>query len=506
MVVDVESLNIFLFIGALVLVAAVVAARITVRLGLPSLVLYLLIGLMLGESGAGIEFSDAELARTLGYAALVIILAEGGLTTQWDEVKGSAGIGLSLATVGVAVSTAIVAVIGHYLLGLDWTLAVLLGAVFAPTDAAAVFSTLRRVPLKRRLSGALEVESGLNDAPTVVLVSLISAEQIRAEGADEFAAIVLYELVVGALIGYAIGRLGAAVLRRAALPASGLYPLVVMTLAVLAYASGAMVDASGFAAVYIAGLVLGNSGLPHRAATRSFAEGLAWVAQIGLFVMLGLLATPSDMPAVFPAALVAGLGLTLVARPVSVWLSTAPFHLSRAERTFISWAGLRGAIPVVLATVPLAEGVADADWLFAVVFIVAVVFTLIQAPPLPWLARTLGVAEDEASHDVEVESAPLERINADLLQVRVPKGSRLHGVEIGELRLPPGVSVALVVRGDQTVAPPPQMKLRHDDELLIIAPRALRTATERRLRAVGRRGRLADWFGEPGQTDTDSGP
>ncbi|MGH8828834.1 MAG: potassium/proton antiporter, partial [Jiangellaceae bacterium] len=353
---DVESLNVFLFVGALVLVAAVVAARVSVRLGLPSLVHYLLIGLAIGESGAGIQFSDAELARTLGYAALVVILAEGGLTTHWDEVKPSAAIGFSLATVGVAVSTAIVAVIGHYLLDLDWTLAVLLGAVFAPTDAAAVFSTLRRVPLKRRLSSALEVESGLNDAPTVVLVALLSAGQVRADGIDEFAAIVVYELVVGAVIGYVVGRLGAAVLRRAALPASGLYPLVIMTLAVLAYASGSVAYASGFAAVYVAGLVLGNSSLPHRAATRSFAEGLAWVAQIGLFVMLGLLASPSDMPAAFPAALVAGVGLTLVARPVSVWLSTAPFHMSRAEKAFTSWAGLRGAIPVVLATIPLAEG------------------------------------------------------------------------------------------------------------------------------------------------------
>lgn len=505
MVVDVESLNVFLFVGALVLVAAVVAARVSVRLGLPSLVLYLLIGLAIGESGAGIQFSDAELARTLGYAALVVILAEGGLTTQWDEVKPSAAIGLSLATVGVAVSTAIVAVIGHYLLDLDWTLAVLLGAVFAPTDAAAVFSTLRRVPLQRRLSSALEVESGLNDAPTVVLVALLSAGRVRADSIDEFAAVVVYELAVGAVIGYVVGRLGAAVLRRAALPASGLYPLVVMTLAVLAYASGSVVYASGFAAVYVAGLVLGNSSLPHRAATRSFAEGLAWVAQIGLFVMLGLLASPSDMPAAFPAALVAGVGLTLVARPVSVWLSTAPFHMSRAEKTFTSWAGLRGAIPVVLATIPLAEGVADADWLFAVVFIVAVVFTLIQAPTLPWLAATLGVGAPDTSRDVEVESAPLERLDADLVQVRVPEGSKLHGVEVGELRLPPGVSVALVVRGNETVAPPPQMKLRHGDEILVVAPRALREATERRLRAVGRGGRLAGWFGETGRTHTGGG-
>ena len=262
-------------------------------------------------------------------------------------------------------------------------------------------------------------------------------------------------LVGGAILGWVVGRLGAWTVARGALPTSGLYPLVVMTVAVLAYAAAASAHASGFAAVYIAALVLGNSNLPHRAATRSFVEGLAWVAQIGLFVMLGLLASPSHMPGAIIPALVAGVGLTLVARPISVWLSTAPFSVPRAEKIFLSWAGLRGAIPVVLATVPLAEGVSGADWLFAVVFIVAVVFTVIQAPPLPRLAAVLGVGSDIDARDVEVESAPLERLNADLLQVRVPEGSRIHGVEVAELRLPPGVSVALIVRGNETSVPGP---------------------------------------------------
>lgn len=499
---DVHSLDTFLLVGSLVLVAAVVAARLSARFGLPSLVLYLLLGLALGESGAGIQFSDAELARTLGYAALVIILAEGGLTTRWSEARPSIGIGIALSTVGVGISTAIVAVLGALVLGLDWQLAILLGAVFAPTDAAAVFSTLRRVPLRRRLSGALESESGLNDAPTVLLVTLVSAGDIGSESVVEFAAAIVYELVGGAVIGFVVGIVGAAVLRRSALPASGLYPLVVMTLTVLAYSSGAVVHASGFAAVYVSALVLGNSDLPHRAATRSFAEGLAWVAQIGLFVMLGLLASPSEMPGAFVAAIVAGLGLTFVARPIAVFVSTLPFRLPRPEWAFLSWAGLRGAIPVVLATIPLAEGVPGADWLFAVVFIVAVVFTMVQAPTLPPVARFLGVAGDVETRDAEVESAPLERIEADLIEVRIPDGSRLHGVEVGELRLPPGVSVALIVRNDQTSVPGPSTELRHGDELLIVAPRDVRDATVRRLRAVGRGGRLAGWFGERGESET----
>ncbi|PSL05333.1 potassium/proton antiporter (CPA1 family) [Haloactinopolyspora alba] len=499
---NVDSLNSFLLWGALVLVAAVIAVRVSLRFGLPSLVVYLLIGIGLGESGIGIEFSDADLAQAFGYAALVIILAEGGLTTRWEHMRPSLGIGVSLATLGSAVSTAIVAVVGHYVLGLEWLVAILLGAVFAPTDAAAVFSTLRRVPLKRRISGVLESESGLNDAPTIVLVSLLSA---GTAGDDPvmIGLMVAYQLLGGVVVGYAVGRLGAAGVRRAALPASGLYPLVVLTLTVLAYSAGAAVQTSGFAAVYVSALVLGNAKLPHRAATMSFAEGLAWLAQIGLFVMLGMLSSPSDMPEAFVAALVAGVALTFVARPVSVWLATIFFRMRGRERLFVSWAGLRGAVPVVLATIPLAEGVPRADWLFAVVFIVGVVFTLLQAPTLPWLAARLGMGPGVATRDAEVESAPLERVAADLIQVRVPEGSKLHGVEVGELRVPPGVGVALIVRGDTTMLPVPRTKLRHGDEILIVAPRRLREATERRLRAVGRRGRLAGWFGEDGRDGMD---
>ncbi|WP_166354635.1 potassium/proton antiporter [Phytoactinopolyspora limicola] len=496
---DVPTLNVFLLVGALVLVAAVLAVRASVRFGLPTLVLYLLLGVALGESGLGIQFHDPNLAQALAYAALIVILAEGGLTTRWDDVRPAMAAGVSLATVGVGVSTAIIAVVGHYVLGLDWIVAILLGAVFAPTDAAAVFSTLRRIPLTKRMSSTLEAESGLNDAPTIVLVVLVSTGQAGDYGVVLAGLLVGYQLVAGAAIGIVLGWLGSTLLRRIALPAPGLYPLMIMTITVLAYALGAAAQASGFAAVYLAALVLGNSRLPHRAATRSFAEGVAWLAQIGLFVMLGLLSSPAQMPEAFVAAVAAGAVLTFVARPISVWVATVAFRLRLREQLFLSWAGLRGAVPVVLATIPLAEGVADAEWLFAVVFIVAVLFTLLQAPALPWLANRLDVASGADARDAELESAPLERVEADLIQVRIPEGSKLHGVTIAELRLPRGVTVPLLVRGSETAVPDSETPLRHGDEVLIVAPRELRAITERRLRAVGRRGRLAGWFGEDGR-------
>lgn len=490
---DVDSLHSFLLVGAVVLIVAVAAVGVSVRIGLPSLVLYLLIGVLLGESVIGIEFDDAQLAQALAFAALLIILAEGGLTTRWEDIRPSLPIGVSLATVGVAVTTTVVALVAHFVFGFDWKLAILVGAVFAPTDAAAVFSTLRRVPLKRRVASTLEAESGLNDAPTVVLVTVIASGDLVELDVWVVAGVMAYQLAVGVAIGLTVGRLAVALLRRAALPALGLYPLTVMTFALLAYVTAAMASASGFASVYVAALILGNSHLPHRAATRSFAEGLAWLAQIGLFVMLGLLASPSQMPGAIVPAVAAGAVLLFVARPLAVLIACLPFRLPWRELTFLSWAGLLGAIPVVLATIALAEGVERSPELFAIVFVVSVILTAVQAPTLPWMAMKLGVGETQP-RDAEVESAPLERLDADLIQLRVPTGSKLHGVEVGELRLPVGVSVGLIIRGDRSFVPEQSAVLKHGDDVLIVAPRHLREATEQRLRAVGRHGRLARWI------------
>jgi cell volume regulation protein A len=409
------------------------------------------------------------------------------------------GFGLALATLGVAVSVAVMALGGHYLFGLDWRLAVLLGAVTSPTDAAAVFSVLRRVPLPRRLTGALEAESGLNDAPTVLLVSLVSTGAALDHGVLGFAGIVVYELLMGLVCGLAVGLGGAWLMRRVALPSSGLYPLAVLALAILSYAGTAALHASGFAAVYVAALVLGNSELPHRAATRSFSEGVAWLAQIGLFVMLGLLASPGRLTAAHVGlAVLAGLLLTVVARPLSVLACAWVQRLPVREQLFVSWAGLRGAVPIVLTTIPLAERVAGSEKLFDTVFVMVVVATLVTGPTLPWVARRLGVTARDEPRDLDVEAAPLERLAADLLQVSITRRSRLHGVEVGELRLPPGVSVSLLVRDGQSLVPDQRTVLRRGDDVLVVTPRRLRDRTEARLRAVSRGGRLVDWL-EPGE-------
>ncbi len=500
MTFDVHDLDLFLLVGSAVTLLAILAVRVSSRAGLPSLLIYLLMGVALGDAGLGIEFNDAQLTHALGFAALAIILAEGGLTTSWPEVKPSMWLGASLATVGVAVSIAVVAVASHVLLGLPWELAVLLGAVTSPTDAAAVFSVLRVVPLPKRLVGPLETESGLNDAPTVVLVTLISTGALAEYGVLGAAGIVVWELVVGVASGLAFGFGGAWLMRRAALPSSGLYPIAVLCLTLLAYGAAAFIHGSGFAAVYVAALVLGNMELPHRVATRSFAEGIAWLAQIGLFVMLGLLLSPERIHlSTVGLAVVAGLVLTFVARPISVWVSALRSDLSWRERTFLSWAGLRGAVPIVLTTIPLAEGVDGAERLFDLVFVMVVLYTLLTGPTLPTVARRLRVARRSEPRGLDVEAAPLDRIAADLLQVSISTASQLHGVEVGELRLPSGASLSMIIRDGETLVPERRTVLKHGDDLLIVTPRRLRDKTERRLRQVSAGGRLAQWLDKPGR-------
>ncbi|WP_029433686.1 potassium/proton antiporter [Blastococcus sp. URHD0036] len=500
------TVTVALAVGALVVLVAAVALRLADRLGLPSLLLYLALGVALGESGAGVQFEDVELTQTLGVAALVVILAEGGLTTRWADVRRAVGPGIALSTVGVAVSVAVTGAIGVALLDLSWASALLLGAVVSSTDAAAVFATLRRLPLPRRMVAALEVESGLNDAPVILLVVVLAERLTGGEPAAWWVTLleVVGELAGGAVIGVALGAAGAWLLRRSALPLSGFYPLATLALCVLAFASADLLHTSGFVAVYLCALVLGNAPLPHRSASIGFAEGMASLAQIGLFVLLGLLASPERLLDALGPALVVGGALLLVARPLSVVASLAPFRMPFSQMAFISWAGLRGAVPIVLATFPVAAGVPEATQVFDTVFVLVVVFTLIQGRSLPWVARRLGIAAPITPREVQVESAPLEELDAELMQLTVPAGSRLHGVYLPELRLPEDAAVVLIVRAGRSFVPDATTRLMRGDQALLVSARRSRAEAERRLRAVSRAGRLATWRGETGSpTEAD---
>jgi cell volume regulation protein A len=492
------DVDLALLSGAGVALVAIAGVRMSTRVGVPSLLLYLGIGMLLGEDVLGLRFDDAALAQAIGLIALALIVAEGGLTTRWSTVRPVVGPAALLATVGIAVSVALTAVAAKFVLGVDWRTGALVAAIVSPTDAAAVFSTLRALRLPRRLVAVLEVESGVNDAPAVILVTLLSATGgtwLEATGR------LCYELVAGGALGVAVGFLGVALLRRAALPAAGLYPVATLALAVASYGAAASAHASGFLAVYVTGLMLGNAALPHRRATVGFVEGIGWLAQIGLFVMLGILATPSRLGSAVLPALAIGTVLLLLARPASVLASTAGFGMAWREKAFLSAAGLRGAVPIVLTTIPLTKGVDGAHRVFDVVFVLVAAFTLVQAPALAPLARRLRLVAPAAAHDLDVEAAPLDQILADLVTVQIPSRSKLHGVEVWELRLPSTAALAFVVRNGEGFVPDRETRLLEGDDLLIVTARENRDAVERRLRAIGRSGRLARFLGDDGSDE-----
>jgi cell volume regulation protein A len=319
-----------------------------------------------------------------------------------------------------------------------------------------------------------------------------------AHGIDENPAVLLgeiaVELVGGLAIGVAVGWVGAQIMQRIALPAPGLYPLAALGWAVLAYGAGSYIGLSGFAAVYVASMVLGNSKLPHRHATRSFAEGIGWIAQIGLFVMLGLLADTMNI-SLTAAAVGIGLGafLTFVARPFAVLVCTVWFRVPLREQAFISWAGLRGAVPIIMALVPLAANAPDSVLIFHIVFCFVVVFTVLQAPTLPWVSRLLGISTKEEVTDLDIEFAPLDNIKADMMQVRIEPGSKLHGVSMREVRLPKNSVISLIVRDEESFTPHAEDRLRIGDDLLIVTRASDRRRVERRLKELSNHGRLARW-------------
>lgn len=482
-----HGFNVSAAIAALALLAAVVGARVATRVGLPALLVFLAGGVAVGQVSDVVTLDDAETVKLIGTAALVLILVEGGLATPWRTISPVIGPSISISVVGLLVSAGATAAASHFLLGIDWHTSLLLGAIVSSTDAAAVFSQLRKLPLPHRLTAILEAESGLNDAPSVILVTAIAATPLAALSVGDLGWSILTELVIGAVAGVALGYVGAFTLRVVALPAAGLYPLAALAFGVLAYAGAALVHGSGFLACYLAAVVIGNSHLPHRAAVLSLSEGMGWLAQITMFVMLGALVEIDQLDEALLPGLVIGLGLLLLARPLSVVLSLTPFRVPWREQAFLSWAGLRGAVPIVLTTIPLAAGMPGAELLFHVVFVLVAFDTLIQGPTLPLVARWLRVADPAEARELEFDSAPLEGLDRHMLGVTVPTGSALCGVRPVDLALPEGAVVSLVVHGKDAAPPSAGTRLAAGDHLVIVADGDLLDDVERAVLEVHQR-------------------
>ena len=491
-----EELAMGTFLGALIVLIAIFSVRFAGKLGVPGLLMYLFLGLVLGATVPALYFDDATLATVLGYSALILILANGGLTTKVDQLRPVLGPSLALASVGIAVSIGVVALPLIFIFDFDPQLAVLLGTVLAATDAAAVFSLLGRMRVNNKVRTLLEAEAGFNDAPVVVIVSIVASGSWGETAAWLIPILVVAEIIGGAIIGIAVGYLGRFVLPRLALPGVGLYPIAALALIVFSYGAASVLHASGFMAVYISAILIGSAKkLPHRRSILGFSDGLSWIAEIGLFVMLGLLAEVGRLPEAIPLALGAVVLLVFFARPLAAIVSLAPFRMGTRVIAFVSIAGLRGAVPIVFAAIPLGFGIPGAELVFDATLIVVFLLLLFQTPVIAVLGRKIGVCLPEQLRELEVESAPLDGMSATVLGVDVPKGSALVGVFVVEMGLPRGALVSLVIREGVAEVPREETRIRAEDQLVIVATLDVQAQTEERIRLLASGGRLARWYG-----------
>jgi cell volume regulation protein A len=460
--------------AGLLMGASVLFSRASQRIGVPIVLLFLLIGMAAGSEGIGrIAFDEYRFAFRLGSLALALILFDGGLNTPLSALRRTWAPAGLLATVGVALTALLIAIPAH-LWGLAWPQALLLGAVVSSTDAAAVFAVLRGsgLQLKRRVGTTLELESGLNDPVAVILTIALTSNLVRPGevAAGRLLAEILLQLAVGAAAGVAIGRGGRLLLRRLPLPTGGLYPALTLALALLAFGVTTLLHGSGFLAVYLAGMVLGNGPLPYHAGLLRVHDALAWLAQIGMFLVLGLLVYPSRLVEVAGPGLGLALLLAFVVRPLVVALCLAPFRYPWREVAYIGWVGLRGAVPIVLATYPVLVGAPGADRVFHIVFFIVVANALVPGGTVAWVTRRLGLqkAEPPAPHAVlAIESRlPLE---GDLMSFYVDDALVVSGVALEDLDFPEGSSVTLIVRGNRLIPPRGSTRLQPGDHVYVLA-------------------------------------
>lgn len=458
-----------ILLGAVLVIVGIVVSGVADRYRLPGLVLFLLLGMAVADDGLGlVHFADARVAQNVAIAALVVILFEGGLATSPAAVRRAGAPAAVLATVGVVITAAGAAGGAALVFDLPAHSALLIGAVVASTDAAAVFSALRGQTMPARVRDLLQMESGLND-PVAVLLTIGMVEVWRGHPtAGDWVVFGLQHLVGGVIVGVAIGLGARVALRRLYLPSASSYPVLALAIAGLSYGVATELGSSGFLAVYLTGLVLGRK----RRLVRSllhFHEGLAAASEAGLFLMLGLLVFPSRLVHVLGPALVVALVLMFVARPLAVALCLPWFRFDRREFALVSWAGLRGAVPIVLATIPLTAGHPDGSVVFDVVFVTVLASLIVQAGTVGVLVKRLRFPEEPSVARAEV--AVLDALVADLVELRLTEGSPVVGTQLRDHRMPRDARVALVLRGGRSFVPGGTTVLTADDVLVVaVAP------------------------------------
>jgi cell volume regulation protein A len=459
-----------LIVGAL-LTAGLLASLLAARVRVPGLVLFLGVGMAVGTDGAGwIDFSDYNTARTVGIVALTLILFEGGLAAGFPEIRPVLGPALTLAVAGTLITAAITGLAAGLLFGFKTTDGLLLGAIVAGTDGAAIFALLRGSTLRRRLARTLEGESGMNDPIAVLLVlGFIQTLTHPHYGIADFLWLFVRQIVIGTAVGLGVGYLVTFALREARLATAGLYPVATLAAVALAYGAADTIHGSGFLAVYLVGLMLGSAAIPARQTIGAFHEGMAWVAQLSMFLVLGLLVFPHDLVGVAFEGTVLALILVFVARPVATVLCAAPFGFTVPEQVVLGWAGLRGAVPVVLATFPVIDGVPHSHEFFNIVFFVVLVSTIVQGTTFEPLAKRLGVTTDEPALPRPLaESGTIRALGAEVLEFPVVADDAIVGLAVRDLGLPREAVVNVIVRDGQAIPPRGSTRVAAGDRLHVL--------------------------------------
>ena len=470
---DLSTENIIL-IGSILLVASILANKASFKLGIPTLILFLVVGMAAGSEGIGkIYFDDPYMAQILGVVALNFILFSGGMDTKWESVKPILWRGVSLSTLGVLITASVVGVFVH--LVFDFTLleGLLLGSIVSATDAAAVFSILRSrsIGLKGSLRPLLELESGSNDPMSYILT--ISFTYMLASGDTSIGTLLLHfvqEMAIGAVAGYALGKFMTFIINRIKLDTEGLYPVLVMALIFFTYSFTDMIGGNGFLAVYLSALVFGNSSFLHKKSLIRFYDGQAWLMQIVMFLTLGLLVFPSQIIPVIDKGLLISAVLIFLARPIAVFLSLIFIKMKIRHKLFVSWVGLRGSVPIVFAIYPMIAGVAKADMIFHLVFFISVTSVLIQGTTLPIVAKWLRLAVPQKIKRKTVLDLELsDTIKSELIEVLIPPNSNAIGRSIVKLQMHKDAMIVLVSRKGKFIQPSGSTILEEDDKLLVLA-------------------------------------
>jgi cell volume regulation protein A len=468
------SMEQILFFTAILLLSAVAASKASGRIGVPSLLLFLAVGMLAGSDGpGGIDFDNAWQAQFVGVLALALILFAGGVDTEWESVRPVLWRGLALSTIGVLLTAVLLGAGARLLLKTSWQESLLLGAIVSSTDAAAVFSILRSrsVRLKGRLQPLLEFESGSNDPMAVFLTTgLIGLIRNPAASPVELLPQFFWQMAAGGALGFAGGRAAVWTLNRLKLASDGLYPVFTTAVVLLVYGGASLANANGFLAVYVAGITIGHEDFIHKRSLMRFHDGVSWLMQIAMFLVLGLLVYPSRLLPIAGSGLALSLILIFVARPASVFLSLALSRMQVRQKALVAWVGLRGAVPIVLATFPMLAGLPRADLYFHLVFFIVLTSVLVQGSTIGWVAGRLHLqAPLSVKRQYPLEFVPARRSRSGMLEIEVPAGAPADGRQIVDLKLPRSALIVLVSRDEDFLAPRGATVLKGGDSVLVLA-------------------------------------